>query len=155
MACIDKDKGSECTYELRPLGTGAFSVTRARSRTPLNVGNPPSQVSANVSYTARISPPRDLPLLIWPDSSEPAPPLPAPHKQPPADASVVQNVPGTMERIPCPTVFPLIVLPSTHFQTVPRPLRPPLSLIPPEHLQVSGVAPSDLDMKLYVLFQVS
>ena len=47
-----------------------------------------------------------------------------------------------------------MILPSTHFQTIPRPLRVPLSLIPPEHMQVSSIAENDLDMTLCVFFRL-
>lgn len=42
------------------------------------------------------------------------------------------------------------IFPSTHFQTIPRPLRIPLSLILPEHVPTASTAGSDLDMTLCV-----
>ena len=50
---------------------------------------------------------------------------------------------------PSPTVSPFT---SIHFRTMPWPLQIPLSLIPPEYVEISPVARNDLDMTLYVLF---
>jgi len=93
--------------------------------------------------------------LTWFNSSESNPPL-APHvhdevvSDPPPDALVLRNVHDTAECIPRPTNT---VLPSVHFRRIiPWPLQVPLSLVPPERVQVSPIAGGDLDMTLYVLF---
>ena len=57
------------------------------------------------------------------------------------------------KRVPRTNVSPFTVLPSIHFRTIPRPLQIPLSLIPPERVQISPIAGSDLDMTLCVLFR--
>jgi len=45
-----------------------------------------------------------------------------------------------------------VVLPSIHFRTIPWPPQIRLLLIPPERVQISPIAGSDLDMVLYVPF---
>ena len=147
---MNKNKGAACKYE------GSHHSDKA----------PPKYPS---------SPPKDV-LMAWSDSNEsaysqPSPPdspegpsvQPGQREQersplvrenvvpvPPSDASVTMKAPGVTECTLPPTAFPLTVHPSIHFQTIPRPLRIPLSLIPPERLQVSWVAGSEMDMKLYV-----
>ena len=143
---------------------------------PPNSYNQPFRASTNAPSETRTSPPRGLPLLTRPDSTEPVPSLSlslASCKQPPApavrfsrdylprmhdkislssssDVSVVQKARDTPNSTQRPTVHSFTALSSTHFQTINRPLWTSLSRIPPEHAQVSGVAGNDLDMKLYV-----
>ena len=179
--CVNGNRGAGCTYELpprpRPAGTGVFIFVQARAPDSPNAGNLPSQAPANVPSSALTSPPRDLPLVTWSDSSEsgpshsqfPAPPTPIIRSSPDfsprihdkilpgpsSDVSVRRKTHDTTISILRPTVSSFTVLPSIHFQIVPRPLRTPFSLIPPERVQVSSVAGSDLDMTLCVFFPVS
>lgn len=67
-----------------------------------------------------------------------------------SDGSVAADALGVTECPLRPTATSFAILPSISFQTVPRPLRIPLSLVPPERVQVSWVSGSDLDMTLYV-----
>ena len=125
-------------------------------------------------YLAR--PPPDIPLVSWSDSNEPGPSLPPPlahcerpltptaqlpwgpppraHGEigpgPPSDVSVLRNIHDTTERVPHHTASSFTVLPYIHSRTIPRPLPVPLSLIPPERVQISPVAGADLDMTLCV-----
>ena len=71
---------------------------------------------------------------------------------PSSDAQVVQEIHGTMERVPHLTASFFKILPSIHFRTIPRPLRAPLSLIPPEHAYISCISGGDLAMTLCVFF---
>ena len=176
-ACVDRDSSAECTYELRqrshPAGTGMFFAAQT---SPPNVPDLLSQAFTHVPSNGRTSPPRDLPLITWSVSSESAssrsqslapcgrPPTPtmqspqdfSPHIYdeiplgPSPDVSITQKAHDTAKYIPRPIVSSFTVLPSIHFQPIPRPLRPPFSLIPPERVQVSSVAESDLEMTLYV-----
>ena len=70
----------------------------------------------------------------------------------PSDVAVVGNAHATTGYVPHPAVSSFTVLPSIHFRTIPRSLRIPLSLIPPERVQISSIAGGDLDMTLYVHF---
>ena len=183
--CVNGGRGTGCTYELqrrsRPTSANVFFVLQDRTPAPPNVHNLHSRAPANVPSKAPINPPRDLPLIIWPDSNECIPsfsPPPAPRERSPtptalpswdfsprmhdtalpgfpSDILVVQGARGTAKCIQRPVVSSFTVLPSIHFQTIPRSLRSPFSLIPPERVQVSGVAGSDLGMTLYVSFPVS
>ena len=74
---------------------------------------------------------------------------------PSSDALVARKVYDTTECDPPHTVSSFTVLPSVLFRTIPRPLPVPLSLVPPEHIQISPVAGGDLDMTLYVVFFLS
>ena len=144
--CANKGKGATCKYE----------VSRPRGDAPRK---PPT------------SPPRDD-LLPWSDSCESGPshflPLDLPEKSsappeqsgrqllplkldkaasdPLSDASVVEKALSDLR----PDVFSFTILPSINFRAIPRPLRMPFSLVPPELVQVSCVAGSDLDMTLCV-----
>ena len=64
-----------------------------------------------------------------------------------SDSSAAGKV---LDIVGCPWHPAFAIIPSTLFQTIPRPLQMPLSLIHPEHMQVSWVSASDLDMALYV-----
>ena len=163
-----------CTYELRKrtprISTNARSVSHDNASTPQAVrALPPKPPVIGFSFSEPPThPSSDVPLLTWSDPSEstsslpPSPHLtpyersltPSPHVHgeivsgPSSGVSVVRNVRATMEHVPRPTVSYITVLPSIHFQTIPRPLqlRVPLSLIPPEHVQISAIAGGDLDM---------
>ena len=65
---------------------------------------------------------------------------------PSSGVSVVQDTYGATKCVSHPVTSSFTVLPSIHIPTIPRPLRIPLSLNPPEHAQVSLVAGSDMDM---------
>lgn len=67
------------------------------------------------------------------------------------DASAVKRVPSTPACLPRPAIPSFAILPSVHFQTILRPLSLPLSVIPPERVQISLVAGNDLDMSMYVV----
>lgn len=148
--CGNKNRGAACKYES-------------------------SRSNGGISSAPQTSPPIDV-LLPWFDFREPGPPNPlsvgsrkrslAPPEQleeplplvleiaapdPSLEGSAPQNTLGVTERPPSSTVSSFKLLPSIHFQTIPRPLHIPLSLIPPERVQVSWVTGSDLDMTLYVL----
>lgn len=168
-ACANSNRGAACTYDLRQ-----------QSRPP-NVRSSSPKTSANALSKPSTSLPSGLPPITWSDSSGSAPslfssPLPrerpltltvrspwdfSPHIYdetllgPSSDVLAIHEEPGATKRIPHPTVSSFAILPSIHFQTIPRPLRIPLSFISPEHTQVSGVARRDLDMTLYVVFTVS
>ena len=165
-----------CTYEPGQrsprISANALSVSRHRAsrsrgarllpfRTSID-GSPPSEPLE--------SPSSDGPLITCQNPSEFASSLPppqalAPCEQPPtspprvhngvvlrpsSDVSAARHIHATTEYLPRSTVSSFTVLPSIHFRTIPRPLRVPLSLIPPERVQVSSVAEGDLDMTLYV-----
>ena len=65
---------------------------------------------------------------------------------PSSDVSVVRYIHNATKRVPHPVPYSFTILPSIHLRTIPRPLQIPLSFIPPEHVQVSRVAGSDMDM---------
>ena len=171
-------RGAGCIYELRQqpsidIPSVSHDSTSGSPRSRVL----PSQTSANGTSKPPISPPSDLPL---PNSSEPnsffsTPPAPCerpstPATQlpwelspcirneialgPPSNVSVVQKIHDTVECIPRSVASSFTILPSIHFRTIPRPLRVPLSLIPPEHVQISCIAGNDLDMTLYVFLQL-
>lgn len=71
---------------------------------------------------------------------------------PPPDVPAAQKICDVVGRVSHLTTSAFTILPSVYFRTIPRPLRVPLSLIPPEHMQVSGICENDLDMSLYVFF---
>ena len=139
-ACLKREMGDVCTYE----------------------GSCPS---VNVPRRLPRSPPREIFLdLPVPDSSASGPsyfllpdlcerPLTPPRQlewRPSSDALVANIPPEVTEYPPGPTVPSFTILPSVHFQTIPRPLPLPLSVIPPERVQVSSVALNDQDMTLCV-----
>ena len=154
-ACVNGDKSAECIYESR--------------RRPRPI--PTTQVPTGGFSWPPIGPPTLL--LTWSNFSEPTPPLVpslTPCEQPPpltllpwelsprlynqiglgplSDVLAVQNTHGQVEHAPHPAGSSFTILPSIHFQTIPRPLRVPLSLVPPEYMQVSSIAKSELAMTL-------
>ena len=155
--CVKGDKADKCVYE------------RQQPR-PI----PTIQTSAKGFSWPPIGPHQTL-LVTWSDLSESASPPPSltPYERPSSptarfpwelspriynqigprpssDVSVVQSTCGTVERVPRLPGSSFTILPSIHFQTIPRPLRIPLSFVPPEHMQVSSVTESELDMTLCV-----
>ncbi|KAF9642933.1 hypothetical protein BDM02DRAFT_3264295 [Thelephora ganbajun] len=169
--CVSMDRDAECIYESRKRSnlTAANALTHERTSGPLNPRHLPLQTSANVLFEPSTSPPRNLPLLTWsnPNTStssyspflDPpsAPTVQLPWEPSPrvqgeevlglsSDVELVRKTHGTAKCLPRPIISSFTILPSIHFQTISHPLRMPLSLIPPEHVQVSGVAGSDLDM---------
>ena len=173
------DRAAECTYESwqesLPTSADTLSVSRDKTSGPISVRDPTPQTPVEPS----IGRPSDLPPSIWSGSSESGFSLllsPAPQERPStlaarlpwelsscihndlvqrpsSDASATYKVDDTTKCIPYPAVSPFTILPSIHFQAIPRPLRVPLSFIPPEHVRVSGVAGDDLGMSLYVFFR--
>lgn len=158
-----------------PPKTNAHSISRGGTPGPLTVHTLPSQTFAHgFSFSAPLIGPPDLPLSTWFNFSEfdsTLPPSAAPCERPssptakipweppsridgagevpssPSDVSVVWGIRGTSELVTRPTVLPsFTVLPSIHFQTIPRPLPVPLSLVPPERVQVSCAVGSELGM---------
>ena len=179
-ACVNGERGTECTYEprqrFRPTGTHVFSVWNGSASSPPSVCTLTSQTSANgLSFSEPpTNPPSYITLSIASGSASPLPLSLVPYGRPstpmvqlpqepspcvcdemvPAsslDPSAVQRITG---HVPRPIVSSFTILPSIHFRTIPRPLRVPLSPIPPEHVQVSWTSESDLDMTLYVCFRL-
>ena len=149
--CVNGNRGAECAYELR--------------RTPRPT------VTLQTSTEVASGPPLTPLLPPWPDSSEPtSPQSPASCERPPtptarllwepsprthneivsSDVSVVREIRGTTERVSRLTGSFFEILPSTHFQTIPRSLRAPSYSFPPERVQVSLTTGSDLDVTLCV-----
>jgi hypothetical protein len=112
--------------------------------------------------------------LTWSDSSETSSPPPSPGPREGPSTPTVQHlwelpsyicrelVPYASSGVPTKqkahdpakrvpqNATSFTILQSIHFQTIPRPLRIPLSLIPPEHLRVSDVPGGELDLTLCV-----
>ena len=154
--CVDRDRIAECQYgRCRSIRDAPLSPARSP---PRDITHPALSDSSEPSSSHFLSP--DLRKR----SSAPPKQLewkPAPRvlykvvPDPSSNASVVENAPGSTGHPPCPAVSSFTVLPSVHFQTIPRPLQIPLSVICPEYMQVSSVAGDDQGMILYVLFHVS
>ena len=181
IACVRGGKDAECTNELwqghHHTKTKALPVPRD-TRSPqstLHSTVPAIGPSFSVFLTP---PPSDVSLLAWSNSSDsthPPPPTLTPRELPLApttrpsrgtpsrrhagivhgpssDAPAPLNLHDTTESVPRPTASSFTVLPSIHFRVIPPPLQVPLSLIPPERVQISPIAGGDLDMPLCVLF---
>ena len=173
--------GAGCTYKLwqpsRRASTKTLPISRDSvfpSIRALPLQTPPDEFPFSECLTRR-SP--NTPLLTWSNSSESTSSLSPPPARcerpltpttqlpwgfisrpqggiglaPSSDALVAQKVYDTTECDPPHTVSSFTVLPSVLFRTIPRPLPVPLSLVPPEHIQISPVAGGDLDMTLYVV----
>ncbi|KAF9779636.1 hypothetical protein BJ322DRAFT_369328 [Thelephora terrestris] len=133
--CLKRDRVAACTYE------------RSRS-------------SANVSSRLPRSPTKSSKFVYFhhvpPDPHErPSTPPERPESPHALDeaalvlsssASAVEKARGVTECPPPLITSSLTILPSIHFQSIPRPLPLPLSVIPPERKQVSWVSENDLDM---------
>ena len=177
--CVSGESGDGCTYEpwrrSYRVGAGVLPASHDTPSRPLSVQTLPSKPpAAGLSFSEPVTRPLDLPLLTWPNPSKSTcfllpPPSPTPYERalvpsshlrgeieldPSSDVSVVQDTHDTTECVPCPLVSYFTVLPSIHFRAIPRLLQVPLSLIPPERVQVSSIAGNDLDMTLYVLFRL-
>ena len=144
--CVNKDGGTACAYKRsRSSGRRPPKSPLAREVPLLAVSDPSESSSSNTI-------PPDLrelsstpPGQLW---------LGVLDKKMPVPSSSASGAAGATESPP-PSIVPyLTTLPSIQFQTIPRPLPLPLSLIPPERLQVSWVAGNDLDMTLYVIFSM-
>jgi len=180
MTCVSGERGDGCTYEpwqrSRRTNSSTLPISRETASRPLSVRTLPSKPPAvGFSFSESLM----LPLLgaphpTWLNSSESTsshtPPPLFPYEQPLAPSShihdetaldpssgvsVVQDIHSTMACVPYAAVSSFTVLPSIHFRRIPRPLPVPLSLIPPERVQISPNAGGDLDMTLYVLFGFS
>ena len=149
--CVNGERGAGCTYEpwqpSRRASTKLPSISHNSASGSPSICILPPRVSANgCSFPeSPTRPPSDIPLLTRSNSSLPTAlsrcgrsPTPTPQY--------------LSELAPLPTVSSFTVLPSVHFRIIPRPLRVPLLLIPPERVQISSTARSDLDMILYVPF---
>jgi len=175
--CIDRERGAECSYEPRQRSHRASATLPIRRETasrPLSVRTLPSKPPAiGFSFSGSlIRPSLGTPHLAWSDPGESAsspplqPPL-APYERslasssrvhgralgPSPDVSATQDIHST-GYVPRTTVSSFTILPSIHFRRIPRPFPVPLSLIPPERVQISSNAGGDLDMTWYVLFWV-
>jgi len=152
--CVDGKRGDECTYEPwqppRRTHTEVLSVSHNSTSVPPSTRTSPPQASANRRSfpESLICPPSDDPLLTWSNASELASNLPMPLSH--CERPLVPATRYPSRLTPRLTITSLPVLPSDRFRTIPRPLRVPLLLIPPEHVQVSSTAKSDLDMILYI-----
>jgi hypothetical protein len=147
--CVNKNTGAACEYE----GSRSCGYTPPNPPTPQSknalAGSGSSEFgssgSSSVGSHERPSSP--------PNRFERGPPPPILEKVDrvlPPGGSVVQTALDVTEWSPRSTGTSFKILPSIHFRAIPRPLRMPLSLIPPERVQVSRATGSDLDMALYV-----
>jgi len=167
---------AECVYEprqpSRPSDANVFLVPRGNASDPLGISASPHQTPANgfLFHEPPIDPQSNTAVPARSDSNESASPLSLslvlcerqpskstvrlprelsspPHNEivppPSSETSVVYDAEECASR---PVRSPFTILPSIHFSKIPRPLRMPLSLIPPERVQVSCVSWSDLDM---------
>jgi len=165
----DGDCTDEPRQQFRHTNTNALSsVSHDNASRLLSVCTLPSKPPADGSSfsESRTRPASDIPLLVRSSSSGSAPSLPQPlaHREraltpmaqlrwrPFPDASVIGNVHNTAGYVPYPAVSSFAGLPSIHFWTVPRSPRVPLSLTPPERVQISSIAGGYLEMTLYVRF---
>lgn len=152
--CVNGNKGAECTYEPQRRPRPTTFVFAHRFSGP-QIG-PPSDLlalSSSSESTSSTAPPLALPER----HSTPTLRLPwelSPRTLNNIGSSVVQKSRGTTECVPYLTGFSFTILPSIHFRTIPRPLRVPPFLIPPERMQISSIAESDLDMTLCVFFRL-
>lgn len=158
--CVKRDRGTRCTYEPQQRSRPT-APKPSTNRYPEPQTGPPSDLllTRSDSNESSHSPPPSSAAcersssptvrLLWELS-------PRIYEQiglgPPSNVSIVQNVRGTAECVPRLAGFSFTIPPSTHLQTRPRPLRVPLSLIPPEYAQVSSIAESELAMTWYVFF---
>jgi len=173
MTCANGERGDRCTYEPRQrshrTNASALPIScEAASHDLILPSKPPATVSSVSESLTR--PSLGTPHLIRLHSSESLLLLPPPlvpsegllapsfpvHDEmllgPSSDIRVVQDIHSTTKCFPHPTVSSFTVLPSINFQRIPWPLPVPLSLVPPERVQISS-AGSDLDMILYVVFR--
>jgi hypothetical protein len=133
--CLKRDRVAACTYE-RSRSSANISPRLPRSPTK----------SSKFVYFHHVPPdPHERP-------STPPERLESPHVLDEAalvlspSTSAVEKAHGVTECPPPLITSSLTILPSIHFQRIPRPLPLPLSVIPPERKQVSWVSENDLDM---------
>ena len=132
---MNRDGGAACTYERFRSASNAL---------PKPVRSPPREVLTALPDSIRSLPP-DL-------CERPSTPLALLKWNPLPDDIVAKEAPGAIVYPPSPIASPFTVLPSIHFQTVPRLLLVPFSVIDPERVPVSWVSGDDLDMSVYVIF---
>ncbi|KAF9779641.1 hypothetical protein BJ322DRAFT_368458 [Thelephora terrestris] len=122
--CVERHRTATCTYERSP----SIGIV------------PPRPLRSRPGKAPLLAPPNSI---IHPDPCERPPPPP---RVPSSSVSVITKPRAATECPPSPTVPSLTTLPSICFQTIPRPLSQPLSVIPPERLQVSDASGCGLDM---------
>ena len=151
MACVNCKMPDGCVYEpwqrSRRAGAGGFRVSNDTAPHRLSVPTLTFKpLGIGFSLSGSLTHSSGIPLLTWLNSSESSlPPSLTPYERPQAPSPRVYTH-GVTECVLRPTV-----LPSIQFRTIPRPLQVPLSLVPPERVQVSPIAGGDLDMTLCVL----
>ena len=178
--CVNGERGDGCAYEpwrrSHRVGAGVPPVSRANTppRPPDGHALPSELLTAGSPISEPVTRPLDVPLLTWPDRNKPTsfplpPPSPTPYERalvsssrlrgeieldPSLGVSVAQDTTDTHDTTECvsrPLVSSFTVLPSIDFRAIPRLLQIPLSLIPPERVQISPITGGDLCMSLYVL----
>ncbi|KAF9783513.1 hypothetical protein BJ322DRAFT_158918 [Thelephora terrestris] len=141
--CVNRDRGAGCVYKKtrssdnvppRPQKSPPRDAPFLASSDPSGSG---SSYFRHYGLLERSSTPAEQPALDVCLQMVPVPPL---------NPTVAEQVFGATEYPPPPTLPPLTTLPSIRFQAVPRPLSLPLSVIPPERLQVSNASGCGLDM---------
>lgn len=144
---MSKDGGAACKYErLQGSRPSANSPPRDSLK---NVPRPlqPDSSDSGSSYSPSLDPrERSLTPPKKPERQPSPPVLEKSTLVPSTDVSVL--VVGGTKRSSHPISSAFTVLPSINLQTIHRPLHIPLSLVSPEHTQVSFAAGSDLDMSL-------
>ena len=155
--CVNGERGAECTYEPRRRSLRASASAPPAPRETASHPLPSKPLTTGFTSSEPLTHPLlGTPLLTLSNSSEPASSLPPPlalyegPQAPSSDVSIVRHTYNTEGCAPRPTVS-FTVLPSIHFRAIHRPLHVPLSLIPPERVQISPIAGGDLDMTLCVL----
>ena len=147
--CVNKDRGATCIYG-QPCSSR--NVAAKRSMFPPTDALPARSDSREPGHPhppslgfreGSLAPPEQFERRPPPLMLETVVPVPL------SDASAIEKTLHIVERPWYPT---FAILSSVHFGTIPRPLRGPSSLVPPEYMQVSWVSGSDLDMTLYVFF---
>ena len=136
---MNKDRAAACTYKGSRLNADSVRLTAPTDPGESGSYNPTSHDLRERSLKS----PKQLEGKPSPDVA-----LNKVVLAPSSDALVVNYLLR-------PTPSSPTVLPSIHFQTIPHPLRIPLSVISPDHLRVSHTAGTDLDMSLYVFFSRS
>ena len=166
MDCVNRNGGAECVYEPWPQRPRLAATFQPSVNT---FSGPPTGTLSDVllltlsgfgESTSALSP--FLPSCEQPSASTVELPWelsPRIYNEavvgPSSNVSVVQEIHGAMECVPPLTGSSFTILPSVRFRTIPRPLRVPLSFLPPEHIQmVSSIARNDLDMSLCVFVRL-
>lgn len=143
--CAEKGRGAACKYEV--------SSGNVPPKPPIS--GPPRDVLFPWSDSSKSGPSHSLSLVLREKSSEPAEQSERQPSRlklenavlvPSSGASAADKALGVTECLTHLDAPSFAIIPSIHFRVIPRPLRIPLSLIPPEHVRVSCVAGSDMDM---------